>query len=187
MKEEDFVTDSKLIADEFGKRHDSVIRTIESIIKKEKFYARECSLSQYKDTTGRKLKMYALTKKGRDRLYYRYQFGAYSPRLEKAFGEWLEKFFGEKLCVEKQRKVGKYRLDFFIPKFSLIIEYDEKEHEFKRESDIHRQKEINTLLKDSGISPMWIRVKEGMEIEGIREILHKLDHISKDSIMKFIN
>ncbi|KQU11571.1 MULTISPECIES: Rha family transcriptional regulator [Bacillus] len=64
IKEGQAVTDSKLIADEFGKRHDSVIRTIESLECSKDFTDHNFVVSEYTDSTGRKLKKFDLTYDG---------------------------------------------------------------------------------------------------------------------------
>lgn len=64
------VTDSLTVAQVFGKRHADVLRDIENQIKKlqeaneNEFTERNFALSDYKDSTGRKLKRYLLTEEG---------------------------------------------------------------------------------------------------------------------------
>lgn len=61
--------DSLQIAETFNKRHSDVLRTIEVILKQdnglsENFTQRNFALSDYKDSTGKKNKLYLLTKDG---------------------------------------------------------------------------------------------------------------------------
>jgi Rha family phage regulatory protein len=61
--------DSRYVAKEFGKRHGDVLRTIENLSAPEsgltpEFTQRNFAFSAYKDSTGRKLPCYALTRDG---------------------------------------------------------------------------------------------------------------------------
>lgn len=49
-----------------------------------------------------------------------------------------------KLVTQKQLLNGKYRLDGFLPKYDIVIEYDEQQHfvEPQKSKDVIRQKEI---------------------------------------------
>lgn len=58
------VTTSKDVADYFDKRHDNVLRAIERLDCSEKFTALNFEVSEYTDSTGRKLPMYTMTKDG---------------------------------------------------------------------------------------------------------------------------
>lgn len=58
------VTDSIAIAETFGKRHADVLRSIESLECSEEFTERNFALSDYQDSTGRKLPKYLITQDG---------------------------------------------------------------------------------------------------------------------------
>ncbi|OIV46815.1 hypothetical protein BK025_08760 [Sodalis sp. TME1] len=58
------VTTSLDVADYFDKRHDNVLRAIERLDCSEKFTALNFEVSEYTDSTGRKLPMYTMTKDG---------------------------------------------------------------------------------------------------------------------------
>ena len=53
------------------------------------------------------------------------------------------------IVILTQKKVLEYRLDGYIPKFNIAIEYDESQHfiEPQKSQDIIRQKEIEKALK----------------------------------------
>lgn len=54
---------------------------------------------------------------------------SYFSRKEIEFKDELVDFFKSMgLSIESQYGVGRYRVDFYIPYFNLVIEYDEKEH-----------------------------------------------------------
>lgn len=70
--------------------------------------------------------------------------------------------------------VGAYRLDIYFPEFDLIVEYDEKYHNSQQESDRDREADIIKLLGNDNIQ--FIRVKEGLEFEGVIQILSMIMH-----------
>lgn len=51
-----------------------------------------------------------------------------------------------KIEIETQKKVLSYRIDIYLPKYKLAIEFDESNHKYQVEQDIKRQKEIETYL-----------------------------------------
>lgn len=54
---------------------------------------------------------------------------SYFSRKEIEFKDELVDFFKSMgLSIESQYRVGRYRVDFYIPYLNLVIEYDEKEH-----------------------------------------------------------
>ena len=103
------------------------------------------------------------------------------PRYEYQFAEMLEKITG--LEWEKQYPIngGKYRLDFYLPS-TLIVEYDEEQHENQREKDLERILYCREWLNSNGelenYNDTWripvIRVKKGQELEGIHRIIRHL-------------
>ncbi|HEM0196186.1 TPA: Rha family transcriptional regulator, partial [Escherichia coli] len=58
------VTTSVAVAEYFGKRHDNVIQKIKLLDCSAEFTALNFKVSEYNDTTGRKLPMYQITKNG---------------------------------------------------------------------------------------------------------------------------
>jgi very-short-patch-repair endonuclease len=60
----------------------------------------------------------------------------------------------------------KYRPDFWFVKEGLIVEYDEKAHRFQIEEDRRREKIIQKYIPNIN----FIRVREGFEVEGLKEI-----------------
>ena len=100
------------------------------------------------------------------------------PRLEYQFGEMLDKITG--LKWEKQYPIdgGKYRLDFYL-KNTLIIEYDEKHHNYNDQKDRERILYCREWLENNeGECSKWrcpvIRVEAGQELEGLSRIIKHL-------------
>ena len=67
--------------------------------------------------------------------------------------------------IISQYPVLNYRVDFYLPEFNLVIEYDEKQHLYYKD-DKERQTEIENYLQCH-----FIRVEEGFELEGINKII----------------
>lgn len=57
-------TNSMKVAEAFGKRHDDVLRKLKSLDCSEDFTARNFAVSEYKDSSGRKLPLWEMTKDG---------------------------------------------------------------------------------------------------------------------------
>ena len=110
-------------------------------------------------------------------------------RKEIEFAHMLETITGfewkKQVCVCN----GKYRIDFLLGT-ELIVEYDEKYHETKEQKrkDAQRIKEIREWFKENVFYDDWdipvIRVKEGLEYEGIREVI---DHLVAYEILSCWN
>jgi phage anti-repressor protein/very-short-patch-repair endonuclease len=101
-------------------------------------------------------------------------------RKEIEFGKMLDVITGFEWQKQYSIDNGKYRLDFYLEDV-LIVEYDEKYHEYQKEED---EKRINycrdwlaTHKKDSyddGWRCPVIRIKEGEELNGLNRIIRHL-------------
>lgn len=87
---------------------------------------------------------------------------------ERAFGQLLMGALSGIATVLPQHHVPPYFIDFYVPDFSLAIEYDERHHNSRGQSekDLEREK---LLSKQLGVQ--FIRVPAGKEIEGLNQIL----------------
>jgi len=65
-----------------------------------------------------------------------------------------------------QYNVLNYRIDFYLPKYNLAIEYDEHAHLQRIKEDKKRQSEIKEILNCE-----FIRIEEGAELHGINKII----------------
>ena len=70
----------------------------------------------------------------------------------------------------------KYRPDFWFVNENLIVEYDEIAHKFQIEEDKRREKIIKKYLPNIH----FIRVSEGNEMEGLKEIQNYLKKFSNE-------
>ena len=95
-------------------------------------------------------------------------------RKEIDFGNMLDIITGLKWDRQYSIDGGKYLLDFKLGN-TLIVEYDEKHHEYQNEKDAERIEYCVDWLSKNEIKDLYripvIRVKEGKEFEGIHEII----------------
>lgn len=97
-------------------------------------------------------------------------------RKELCFGEILIEALKElNLEVIPQYRVGNYRIDFYIPKYNIAVEYDEQHHftEENKEKDNMRQMAISLLLNSN-----WIRCDyKDSDINNLMKVLAFIDEI----------
>lgn len=151
---------SREIATITGKPHNDVLKAIRVMeLAWYKITKGDFSLSEYTDSTGRKLPMYELTKDEVSYINQRFmnkslaefcgqQAIVCTTRFETAFGKQLiETLAPLGIEVETQKFVcGKYRIDFYLPKYKLAIEYDEQQHQSQHEADNKRMEDIKKEL-----------------------------------------
>lgn len=93
-------------------------------------------------------------------------------RHEDRFSSMLSDFLPDDKIIREYPIAGK-RVDFYMPQYSLAIEYDEEQH-FSRESkenDCERWKQIQSYVVAELDDPMsLIRIKKGDEIKGLSSI-----------------
>lgn len=92
----------------------------------------------------------------------KYKYNVHSSRFETKFGNELNDYLSElNYEIIQQYSVcnNKYRIDFYIPKLKLAVEYDENEHTYKKYFDNKRQIEIEKELKCN-----FIRISEDMSV-----------------------
>ncbi len=150
------MTNSREIAIVYKKRHDSVLRTISEITKKNPELSKYFIESSYISKDGRCLKQYEMDDMGVDILKNRFKYNVRSARFEYKYLNEIEDFLNVMdIDYIEQYQVDNYRIDLFIPKYNIAIEIDEKEHKYKQECDRIRQKYI-----EKQIHCKFIRINE---------------------------
>lgn len=160
--------DSREIAKLIGRRHNNLLRDIRNLIKRYEDSGLDASElfveGTYVTADNRSVTKYNITREGLNLLLTRLtgdsfvkvvdKYGevlrpAYIPeRNETSFGSYLIEFMESyDLNVTPQYKVGDYRIDFYIPKLRLAVEYDESHHKYRKEYDRLREKEIAERLE----------------------------------------
>ncbi len=97
-------------------------------------------------------------------------------RNENAYLELIEKVLTGVCDVEYQYVILDYRIDMYIPKYKIAIEFDEKYHsetKTKKDEDIKRQIEI-----ENAINCTFYRIDE------TKDVLNQIDCILKSVIKK---
>ena len=138
---------SREIAELTGKRHDHVLRDIDSILKTlSPGSGNGFKSSTYKDSTGKENRMYELNEDAKNLLLNKYKGLARVPlRLqEEAALKTIEQLLQIKLI--RQYKVGDFRIDGYDPESNVAYEIDEPDHRYKRAKDHGREKIIKKLL-----------------------------------------
>ena len=141
-------TTSLKIAEVFEKRHKDVIRAIENLVKTGKFSERNFEFSTYKDSSGKSNKMYILDQDFADFIHKKYEgLGrAHYSQKEKIALSTIEQLLGVKL--ERQYRVGQYRIDGYDPVNNVAYEIDEDHHtpESAKKRDKNREDFIRSEL-----------------------------------------
>ena len=115
---------------------------------------------------------YLLSLEGKEILYIE------PKRPEYQFSDMLDKITGFEWDKQYPIDGGKYRLDFKLGN-TLIVEYDENHHKYQEKEDNERIEYCIKWLANESENEIYgeyyeipvIRVKEGFEIEGIREVM----------------
>lgn len=100
-------------------------------------------------------------------------------RKEIEFGKMLKSLTNIEWEEQYPIDGGKYFLDFYST--LLIVEYDESYHKYQEDEDFSRIKYCQEWLAEKGLNeegnyhaPAVIRVKEGKELEGIKNVITHL-------------
>lgn len=188
----ELVVTSRQVAEDFEKRHSDVLRAIENLIKRNPELNKDFVESKYQHPQNKLwFSEYLLTRQGKEIIESKFKYNTRNARFEYKFYNLLKEFFPNENIIY-QMPVLNFKVDFYLPFANMIIEYDEQHHNYSTEKDEIRIKEIrkeimekisqgiplfegdeaeySPWLKDMDILHV-IRVKEGEEIKGIREIL----------------
>lgn len=87
--------------------------------------------------------------------------------------------FHKLLHIDKQFRVGKYNIDWYIQKYNIVIECDENDHSgYFKYKDKLRTDLINTRLNN----PVWIRFNPNDINFNVGNIINQiLQYILKDN------
>ena len=121
-----------------------------------------CSINS-RSKKSRELYDYLLKQEGKEVFVHK------QPRKEYIFSEMLEQVTGLEWIEQYRVFSGRYRIDYYNPEYNIAVEYDEKHHDYNKDSDIFRQKEIE---KELGCH--FFRVKEDEELQGINKIIRTI-------------
>lgn len=160
MQNGEAVTSSLKVAEVFEKEHKNILRDIKGMFNETYFIKSSYVHPQNKQV----YPMYYLTKEGFLLLTSSYRGNnildkklqilkevdmvppALPKRKEKIFSKKLTEFFqAMDLEIKEQFAILDYKVDFYIGKLSLIIEYDEPYHNSERQQRIDKEREEEIL------------------------------------------
>ena len=182
--------ESTVVGEKFGKSHNHVIRDIKKILESNSNMKNHFIESTYKNTRGREYINYKLDEVAFNILCTKYQYSSMNPRFEIKFGNLLNQMFPHEKIIS-QYCILNYKIDFFMPDIYMIIEYDEDQHKYQKESDAIRMKnilkELNRMVVEG--EPLYegandepnphldgknifsvVRIEKGKEIDGLRKL-----------------
>ena len=196
MNEEEILIDSIEVSKIFNKNNKHINESIKNIIKKFPNLSNDYMVNTYISVRGRHENMYKMTKKGLKAIIDNSRKNSKIEDVIKLYNETFnEKLSSEiyllkdryedefyemvtsiipNLYIERQYYVGKYRVDFYIPTYNIILEYDEEQHdtETNKKRDKERMDYIKNIFKNNLKSYVKvIRIKKGKELDGIRLLL----------------
>lgn len=82
----------------------------------------------------------------------------------------LNKFLHEITEVVPQYRVLDYRVDFYLPEYNLVIEYDEPAHAYYKNEEKRKDDIMNYL------QCCFLRVKAGEELDGLSKLFKYILH-----------
>ena len=151
------MTDSRQIAERFGKKNKDVIRSIRNLIKRNPELFKHFMEDSYIADNGKANVQFQMDDVGTEILANKFKYNVHSARFEYKYLNEIQDFLDAvNIGYILQYQVDNYRIDLYIPKFNLAIEIDEREHKYKKEYDSKRQKYIVEQIHCT-----FIRVNEG--------------------------
>lgn len=139
---------SNQIARKYNKTHGSVLNSIRNLLKRNPELKDDFIEWTYKDSSGRSRPCFYLTIAGERIIKNKFELHSVARSLEEPFIDQLQdalKPFG--IYGERQYKVLNYRIDFYIERLNIAIEYDENDHKgYSYEQHEDRERKIKDIL-----------------------------------------
>lgn len=188
------------ISEKYNKQHKDVLDTIRKILESNPDLNNSFIESTYKSSRGRTYPCYLLDEKAQGILNTKYKYSCMNPRFELKFYDILKNLFPSQIIIP-QYKILNYRIDFFMPDLGLIIEYDEEQHKYQKDSDQSRSfvilNELKRMIENNlpfyngymlkkNPSFAVVRIDKGNEIDGIRKICIQITKNTKKSCSDFM-
>ena len=151
------MTNSREIAEKYGKRNPDMNRIINNFTKRNPELSKHFIESTYISSRGRREKKFEIDDFGVDILKNKFKYNIRYARFEYKYLNEIEDFLDlMNVDYKEQFQVGNYRIDLYIPKYNIAIEIDEEEHKYKKDYDKIRKKYI-----EKQIHCKFVRVNEG--------------------------
>lgn len=151
------MTNSREIAEKFGRHHKHVIDSIRKLIKRNPELSKHFIEDSYIADNGKANILFQIDDIGADILTNKFKYNIRSARFEYKYINEIKDFLDEmNIKYILQYSVDNYRIDLYIPEYNIAIEIDEEEHKYKQDYDKMRQKYI-----EKQIHCKFIRINEG--------------------------
>lgn len=151
------MTNSREIAEKFGRHHKHVIDSIRNLIKRNPELSKHFIEDSYIAKNGKGNVQFQIDDVGAEILTNKFKYNIHSARFEYKYLNEIQDFL-DVVSIEyiPQYQVDNYRIDLYIPQYNIAIEIDEEEHKYKQNYDCKRQNYI-----ENQIHCKFIRVNEG--------------------------
>lgn len=110
-------------------------------------------------------------------------------RKEHKFGEMLKTLTDLDWQEQYPINNGQYKIDFYY-EGGLIVEYDEKHHDYQNQEDKERMDIIRNVIAEENeitdgerFKPAVIRVKEGEELTGIKRVIDYIKYAGMEDVI----
>ena len=122
----------------------------------------------YTNSRNRKYTMYSMDKESYDILIlYKKCRSTLGKSLENDFYKLLSDLL-PKCKIIRNKKIGIYKVDFYLNDYKIIVEFDEKHHDYTKNKDLKREKEIlGNIYND------WYDKKYNIEGYSFKEFLER--------------
>ena len=166
------VTDSLMVAEVFNKRHSDVIRNIETLSCSKEFTERNFTLSDYEDSTGRKLKKFLISRDGLVFLV----MGFTGKRAAQFKEMYINEFNKMETKIKELYPVASYMIDDPIKRAEKWIE-EHKQRLMLEQQVAESQPKVtyyDTILKSSKLVTITQIAKDyGLSGQALNKILHQ--------------
>lgn len=148
---------SNQIARKYNKTHGSVLNSIRNLLKRNPELKDDFIEGTYKDGSGRSRPCFYLTIAGEQIMKNKFELNTVARSLETPFVDELSQALKAfNIYGERQYKVLNYRIDFYIPKLKVAIEYDENDHK----NYSYEEQELRELHIKKELGCRFIRVSD---------------------------
>ena len=144
------------IGEEYNKENSKVMRTIKSMLKRNPELSSHYHNTYCYDTYKRKRPIIEFDDIGEKILRDKFKYNIRNARFEyKMMNEVCDYLDEMNIEYIRQYQILNYKIDLFLPSYNLCIEYDEKEHKYKKQYDKERENSIKESNKC-----IFIRIEE---------------------------
>lgn len=196
---------TKEVADRFGKVHRDVMKSARKLVELDSVTASKFKKSSYLSPQNKEIQQFEMSIEGFCLLTDTWSFsrgesapikseilsefgekfsivGSIRTRPENDFYDYLKSFFSLDKII-RQYPIAGFKVDFYMPAYSIFIEYDEDHHFSKkaRFEDMEREVLVRDYFKSEFDDEVnIIRVSKGEEMQGLARIMAEITLITNN-------